>query len=60
MSRADQGLLAAIVCGILVIFGFIGILAIVGNAIEIRGEYAEQHDRCLKNAANGLEIERCR
>lgn len=35
------------------------ILFVIGETIDTISDYNEQHDRCLKDAANGLEIGKC-
>lgn len=35
-------------------------LWIVGSTMDSATEYSIEHDRCLRDATNGLEIKRCR
>lgn len=45
---------------IVVIVGFLLFMWLLATIIENAGERSTQHDRCLKHATNGYEIERCR
>ena len=38
---------------------FIGGLLVLGRSLDGIDRYNAEHHRCLKNATNGLEIERC-
>jgi hypothetical protein len=38
----------------------LGALVVLGMMIETAGQRSEDHDRCMKRATNGYEIERCR
>jgi hypothetical protein len=40
--------------GAFVVLGFIGL------ALEFEARYHDEHDRCMRHATNGYEIERCR
>ena len=42
------------------IVGLIALITIVGMIIEARTTYVDDHERCLKQATNGNEIEQCR
>jgi hypothetical protein len=45
------------------IFGvgmFIAALAVLGSVLDGVSRHVEEHDRCMKRATNGYEIERCR
>ncbi len=37
-----------------------GALFLIGSMMETVAENSAQHDRCLKQAANGYEMRRCR
>lgn len=55
----------AVLCWIAgTIFGLVVLVGImvyaVGPTLDGIGRYQEEHERCLKRATNGLEIERCR
>ena len=39
---------------------FIGMLWLLGSMGEGYTQYRTDHDRCMKHATNGYEIERCR
>jgi hypothetical protein len=39
---------------------FVGIIAIIGISMENASQRNADHDRCMKHATNGYEIERCR
>lgn len=39
---------------------FIGLMTVFGMMIEGVAQRSEDHDRCMKHATNGYEIERCR
>lgn len=39
---------------------FFGAIMVLGMMIDTAAHRQEQHDRCLKNATNGYEIERCK
>lgn len=41
------------------VMGF-GVLLVLGQMIEVAGQRSEDHNRCMKHATNGYEIERCR
>ncbi len=42
------------------IVGAVALMVIVGMVIDTRSTYVEDHEHCLKQATNGIEIERCR
>ena len=39
---------------------FIGVMVLLGTILDTAAQHSEQHDRCMKRATNGYEIERCR
>lgn len=39
---------------------FLALMALFAAIVENAGQRNEDHDRCMKNATNGYEIERCR
>lgn len=41
-------------------FMVLGFFWVIGTATERAAEYREDHDRCLRQATNGLEIKQCR
>lgn len=45
---------------IFVPLGLIAFMVVFGAFIEMAAERAEQRDRCLRQATNGYDIERCR
>lgn len=49
-----------IISAVIATGGFIGIVTVFGLMMEVAGQQSEDHDRCLKRATNGYEIERCR
>ena len=42
-----------------VVVGFLLLMWFLATVMENAGERSEQHDRCMKRASNGFEIERC-
>jgi hypothetical protein len=58
-ERAQTGIAFA-AAGAVGLAMFLGVLAVLGMIIETAGQRSEEHDRCLKRATNGYEIERCR
>lgn len=40
--------------------GLFAVVWFLGGAVETIAEHSEQHDRCLKQAKNGYDIQRCR
>jgi hypothetical protein len=38
---------------------FVALVMLVGVIIDSRAEYVQQHDHCLRQATNGLEIRGC-
>lgn len=49
-----------ILAGIVGLGMFAVVLFVLGSGVERITEYKSDHDRCLKNATNGLEIKQCR
>jgi hypothetical protein len=45
---------------ILIAAGALAFLYLLGTAVENIGERQDEHNRCLKNATNGYEIQQCR
>ena len=58
--QAVRNVIAHAIEGIVALVGALALIVIVGMMIESRGTYVEDHGRCLKQATNGYEIERCR
>jgi hypothetical protein len=42
----------------LVLFGCV--VFVLGSMVDGYGDYQDQHERCLKQATNGYDIQRCR
>lgn len=38
----------------------LGIMMVLSKMIDVADERREDHDRCMKRATNGYEIEKCR
>jgi hypothetical protein len=55
-----QTVLANILVGLMGLGMLFGVLWVLGRMIDHADQYSVEHDRCLKNATNGLEIKRCR
>ena len=49
-----------VVGSIIVGAGVIAIMTLVGMMMETAANRNEDHDRCLKHATTGYEIEKCR
>lgn len=60
MTDTKDRILAITVMIPLVLTGAFVIISVLGRMAEGIGEHVEQRERCLKQATNGLEIERCR
>jgi len=60
MTERTERIVFTIATIILVPPMFILVLMVVGMMIEGIGEHKEMRERCLKQATNGYEIERCR
>lgn len=45
---------------VVVVVGFLLVMWLFASMIDAAGERSAQHDRCMKHATNGYEIERCR
>lgn len=39
---------------------FVGAMALVASVIDGAAQHSERHDRCLKQATNGYDIQKCR
>ena len=50
--------IAMVAFGVAVFFAVV--VYVIGPTLDGVGRYSEQRTRCLKNATNGYEIERCR
>jgi hypothetical protein len=57
--QAVRNVIAHAIDGIVALVGALALIVIVGMVIESRGTYVEDHERCLKQAINGYEIEQC-
>jgi hypothetical protein len=55
-----EKLLNWLVGPILVVGGFLAIMTVIGMMMDTAAERSEDHDRCMKHATNGYEIEKCR
>ncbi len=60
MLKRAETIMAVIMCIVLVPPMFLGIMYVIGSAVDGIAEHSEQHDRCLKAATNGYDIKRCR
>ena len=65
MRRLDEDsmfgeILTCIMGAMIVGVAFFAGSALLGLMIDGMGTYQEQHERCLKSATNGYEIEKCR
>ena len=49
-----------VIAAALTLAGALAVLTVLGMAIEGIGRHQEDRERCLKQATNGYEIERCR
>ena len=56
---AVRNVIAHAIEGVVALVGALALITIVGMVIESRGTYVEDHERCLKHATNGYEIEQC-
>jgi hypothetical protein len=43
-----------------VVVGFLLLMWLLASMMDAAGERSAQHDRCMKRATTGYEIERCR
>jgi len=59
-ERAVIVLLNIIAWGVVFPAMFIGAIWMFGMMIDGVAQRSEEHDRCMKHATNGYEIERCR
>jgi hypothetical protein len=57
--QAVRNVIAHAIEGIVALVGALALIVIVGMVIESRVAYVEDHERCLKQATNGYEIEQC-
>ena len=55
-----QTVFAHVAAGLVGLAMFVGILFVLGRVIDTQDAYRMERHRCLKNATNGLEIDRCR
>ena len=55
-----QTVFARALAGLAGLAMFVGILFILGQIIDTQEAYRMERHHCLKNATNGLEIDRCR
>lgn len=39
---------------------FLGVVLLLGQILDVQTQRLEEHERCLKHATNGYDIERCR
>jgi len=62
MTRKERALTVVInlLGSVIIVVLFVGILFIVGMIVESNVQHHEEHDRCLRDATNGLEIKQCR
>ena len=57
--QAVRNVISYAIEGVVAIIGAIALIVIVGMIIEVRTTYVDVHERCQKQAANDLEIEKC-
>lgn len=55
-----QTVLANTLAGIIGAGMFVGALLVVGECLDGISRYKSDHERCLKHATNGYEIEHCK
>lgn len=55
------GEIAGVFISIIVLIGLLmGLVALIGRALETVGQHREAYERCLKAAVSAYEAERCR
>lgn len=57
--QAVRNVIAHAIEGIVALVGAIALIIIVGMVIEARTTYVDDLERCLKQATNDLELEKC-
>jgi len=55
-----QALFASLIALVFTLGVAVGVILIIGQIIEVQTQRISDHDRCLRNATNGLEIRECR